>query len=165
MNISRITQVFIVLLFCLSEIFYLNSHYKILINYTESLPNFAFLIKKTELQPGKGQYVAFKPKYTRYHKDKIFVKQVAGVNGDKISNRLNPKKKGYTDIYIDDKYLCTAKPRSLVGDVLKPNTFAGQIEKEHYFLVAPHKDSYDSRYEDIGLIKQEDILGVAIPIL
>ncbi len=36
------------------------------------------------------------------------------------------------------------------------------IGEHQYFAYAPHKDSFDSRYNEIGLIDEKNIVGTAI---
>ncbi len=39
---------------------------------------------------------------------------------------------------------------------------AGTIPPHKFFAYTPHKDSFDSRYNDLGLIDAKDIIGTAI---
>ena len=39
---------------------------------------------------------------------------------------------------------------------------AQKIPQHKFFAYTPHKDSYDSRYQEIGLIDEKDIIGVAL---
>lgn len=39
---------------------------------------------------------------------------------------------------------------------------AGKIPTHKFFAYTPHKDSFDSRYQEIGLIDEKDIIGTAI---
>jgi conjugal transfer pilin signal peptidase TrbI len=156
---------FIMCVMIVAGFMYVKSNYGILINKSESLPEFVFIIKKDELPKQVGQYIVFKPQRNIYWQDETFVKQITGMQGDILSKQPNTENSKATDIYINDKYLCTAKEKSRAGDALEAISFSGEIMSGYYFVTTPHKDSYDSRYEDIGLIKQEEILGVAIPVL
>ncbi len=40
--------------------------------------------------------------------------------------------------------------------------FPGVIPPHKFFAYTPHKDSFDSRYQEIGLIDEKDIIGTAI---
>lgn len=39
---------------------------------------------------------------------------------------------------------------------------SGVIPSHQFFAYTPHKDSFDSRYQEIGLIDEKDIIGTAI---
>jgi len=136
----------------------LSANYTLYLNQTESLPNKFFLIKKGSLPKNRGDYIAFKPKNNRYYKGKTFVKIVGGMpkdNLEKYSNR---------NLSINKGPLLKAKEKSLRGDVLEVIEFEGVIPAKNYFVYTSHKDSYDSRYEEIGLINENEIIGTATPI-
>jgi conjugal transfer pilin signal peptidase TrbI len=38
------------------------------------------------------------------------------------------------------------------------------IPQGKYFVWTPHIDSYDSRYDEIGLVDERTIIGVAYPL-
>jgi conjugal transfer pilin signal peptidase TrbI len=129
--------------------------YMVGINTSESLHGSLFLIAKKQV-PGKGELAAFQPPDNRFYKEVNFIKYVKGVAGDIIT------KKGQT-IYINGEYLAKGKKISQEGIPLNLSA-AGKIEKGQYFMWAPHKDSYDSRYEDIGWIDADRIIGRAYKI-
>lgn len=85
------------------------------------------------------------------------LKIVRGVPGDVVTWHDR-------DVYINGEYVGTAKARSLQGAPLARGP-AGVIPPGHYFLWTPHKDSYDSRYADIGWVPVEAIRGRAHPLL
>lgn len=39
---------------------------------------------------------------------------------------------------------------------------SGKIPAHKFFAYTPHKDSFDSRYQEIGLIDEKDIIGTAV---
>jgi conjugal transfer pilin signal peptidase TrbI len=79
------------------------------------------------------------------------------VGGDLIT-RAGPR------FYLDGEYLGEAKKYSLEGFPLVPSE-GGVILKGRYFMWTPHKDSYDSRYQDIGTISSDRIVGTAYRVL
>ena len=145
----------------LSALFFLMRFqpYQLGINLTESLPQKIFLVKNGVLPKRNDYMVFYKP--NKWYKDS-FVKQVIGVEGDKIkesNNRLSIITKENNQI-IDAGI---AKEFSLRGEKLT-RISTGIIPVGYYFVHAPHKDSLDSRYSDIGLISSKEIIGVAKPI-
>ncbi|MDA0902096.1 MAG: type-F conjugative transfer system protein TraW [Proteobacteria bacterium] len=135
---------------------------KIVVNLTESLPQKYFLIIKGKL-PEKGGYAYFKNDKTKkfYTENIAFTKQVIGISGDLVKEVNN-------NFWIfGEKESITfgglAKEYSLKGEKLTKNS-VGIIPPNHYYVYAPHKDSLDSRYKEIGLIHESDIIGKAIPL-
>jgi conjugal transfer pilin signal peptidase TrbI len=135
---------------------YVNSNFSLMVNISYSLDNLAFWVKKKQLPSRKGQYVAFIAPNNKLY-DKPFVKIVAGMPGDviEIKNRI---------LYINGHELCVAKEFSKAGDKLEISK-EGIIPAGKYFMYSTNKDSYDSRYSNIGLVDESSIIGVATPIL
>lgn len=127
-------------------------------NVTDSLPGRVFLIVKTQ-HPAVGQKTAFYPPANPYYpREVFFTKIMVGKPGDVISHQgrdifLNGKKIG-TSLEFDSS---RHRPLQMIGD--------GVIPPGHYFVWTPHPRSYDSRYADIGLISDAQILGRAYRLL
>lgn len=135
--------------------------FKIAHNITDSLPQKFFFILEGRL-PDKFQYVAFK-KHNKFY-DKAFIKQVIGVEGDRIdvdSHKQVLVYSKHSNKKINAGYI---KEESLLGIQLKPIQ-STTLGKGYYYVFAPHKDSLDSRYQEIGLITKDHIIGRAVPIL
>lgn len=133
-------------------------YYSIAINETHSLPGHVYIIKRGDL-PGKGDLITFHlpmsgVKY--YPPGYQFTKIVKGVAGDRVEYRGR-------DVYINDENVGIAKEYSQKGEPLELG-FSGVIPAGYYFAWTPHKDSYDSRYKDIGLVSPERVVGSAISI-
>lgn len=137
-------------------------------NLTESLPQTFFVVdRKGEVI--KGDYAAFNyytnKGVTKWDRDMLglgergkrftFIKKIVGVEGDVVAvEGMN--------IFINDKYVATAKDTAKHdGRQLFPIEEVGVIPKNKYYFKAPHKDSYDSRYSEIGLVDKADIRGKA----
>lgn len=134
----------------------LGNYYGIHINSSHSLPYKVFVIKKGVL-PSRGDITSFRLyNNARYPDGTIMTKIVGGVEGDKVT--LNNH-----EFHINDEMLVTAKTHSLKGDPLEPGP-TGRIPKGEYFVYGTHEDSFDSRYQLLGWINYEDILGVAYPL-
>ena len=134
----------------------------LLINSSESLPNWAFFIEKNKT-PERGDYVFFKlipTAITRAHwgdNAPSFGKVVYGLPGDIVSRQ------GST-VFVNGKPVATLKPKSKRGEILVPGPI-GIIPRDHFFLATAHKDGFDSRYADIGFVPRRQIIGTVDPIL
>ena len=129
-------------------------------NITPSLPQKYWLIAKGKT-PKRGNYICFTLSEETAKKNNLpssikFTKQVIGVEGDNITLKNR-------DFYINDKYVATAKTHSLKGEPLTPSS-EGVLGKGQYYVFTPHKDSFDSRYQKMGWVNQEQIIGVAYPL-
>lgn len=134
----------------------------LLINSSESLPNWAFFIEKNKT-PQRGDYVFFNvvpSAISKAHwgeKTPAFGKIVFGVPGDVVS------REGAT-VFVNGKAVATLKPATKRGEILVPGP-TGVVPKDHYFLATAHKDGFDSRYADIGFVSRRQIIGTGEPVL
>ncbi len=64
-------------------------------------------------------------------------------------------------VYVNGKMIGLAKTESLKGLPIAMIE-AGAIPPHKFFAYTPHKDSLDSRYQDLGLVDEKDIIGTAI---
>ena len=132
--------------------------YSFSINMTESLPHYLYFIEKHK-SPKKNDYIQFEiHNHNHGHDTKypLWVKQIKGVSGDEISI-LNQT------VFINGKLICIAKENFLNGS--KANVIVqGQIPEGYVYVYAPHKDSFDSRYQEFGLVSLDDVIGVAHPV-
>lgn len=132
------------------------NHY-ILINQTQSLPHWAFIVDKGVL-PTKDDMVAFTPGPNPYYPENIaFVKIVRGVGGDAVSIEG-------TEVAINGETLGSIK--ALTGANTNVTAIeAGPIPSGAYFVWSPDPDSFDSRYKEIGYVPKARIIGRARPLL
>lgn len=134
----------------------------LLINSSDSLPNWAFLIHRGQT-PEKGDYVFFDPPQSallRRHfgaSPKIFGKIVYGMPGDVIGHV------GST-VTINGKLSVRRKPRSRQGEPLTQGP-EGPVPVGCYFVATPHRDGLDSRYGEIGFVCARQLVGIGTPIL
>ena len=134
----------------------------LLINSSQSLPNWAFVIHKTAT-PARGEYVFFVPPaaplVVRHFgsKKQMFGKIVYGMPGDVVEHRG-------ADVFVAGKLVAHMKPFSKFGERLVPGP-TGVIPRGCYFVGSPHKDGFDSRYAAIGFACANKIVGVGKPIL
>ncbi len=145
------------LAFSVTLVVYITTNYSLMINSTGSLGNFAFLVKRGVIPSKIGEYAAFYPPPNPYCGHKPFIKIIGGIGGDTVIAN--------DGVYsIGELQIGVAKEFSLKGDKLDPGS-VGLIPPGQYFMYSPHKDSYDSRYSQMGLIPTDHIIGTAIPIL
>lgn len=145
------------LLAFLAGILFWGSHYYgIEITLTDSVPYRVFWLKKGVL-PEKGEWVSFMaPENGVYPKNLSFTKRVLGIAEDRV--QIHER-----EFWINGEYIAYAKRLSKMGEplVLGPD---GVIPPKQYFVHAPHQDSFDSRYKNIGWIYESQILGTAVPL-
>ena len=134
----------------------LHDRYLFTVNRTESLTHWAFIVDR-RANPKRGDLIYFAPPKNPYYADTGFVKIIAGVAGDTVRREA-------ATYFVNDFEIGAAKPVSQKGDPLTPGPI-GVIPHGSYFVFTPHKDSYDSRYKDIGWISRDRIIGVARPVL
>lgn len=130
--------------------------YVFTINHTQSLPHWAFVVDR-KAEPKRGDFVYFLPPENPYYDQIGFVKIVAGVSGDQVHRDGRA-------FFVNGQSVGHAKETSQAGDPLQPGP-EGVIPPQHYYVFTPHRDSYDSRYDDIGWIGRDRLVGVAKPIL
>jgi len=137
-------------------------HHAFLINATQSLPNWAFLIDRGT-RPARGDYVFFDPPrdalVVRHFgaRPSMFGKIVYGVGGDTVS-RI-----GRT-FFVNGHRVAIAKTVSHLGEPLALGR-VGQIPTGCYFVGSPSKDGLDSRYAAIGWPCDRQVVGTGTPIL
>lgn len=133
------------------------SHYQatadqvFVMNYTESLPHWAFIINR-KISPRVGDMVFFIPPQNRFYGGRPFVKWIAAGPGDNI---LIIEQK----LFINGEYFCELLKVAKDGSPLHPGR-EGVIPSGQYFIYSKHERSYDSRYEVIGWIPAHKIIGV-----
>ncbi|MDF0544838.1 S26 family signal peptidase [Sphingobium sp. H39-3-25] len=134
----------------------------LLINTTDSLPNWAFLIQRHKM-PGRGDYVFFDPPTSallRRHfgaKPRMFGKIVYGMPGDIISHAGR-------EVAVNGRPVARMKPFTRFGEPLTPGV-TGRVPPGCYFAATPHKDGLDSRYAEIGFVCARQVIGTGEPIL
>lgn len=134
----------------------------LLVNATDSLPNWAFVIHRRQL-PQLGQFVFFDPPHgalVRRHfgvKPQLFGKIVYGLPGDVVAHQG-------TLVTINGKPIGRMKPRTRSGEPLTMGA-TGPIPRGCYYAGSPHPDGFDSRYAEIGFVCSRQIVGVGEAIL
>lgn len=133
-----------------------------LINTTDSLPNWAFLIRRHRL-PARGDYVFFDPPpsaLVRRHfgsTPQMFGKIVYGVPGDVVAHAGRA-------VTVNGRVVAHTKPRTRAGEPLALGP-SGVIPSGCYYVGTPHRDGFDSRYAAIGFACRRRIIGIGEAIL
>ena len=79
------------------------------------------------------------------------VKIITGMPGDEVQLLDNV-------ITINDKTIGAVQTQAQNNTPLHPG-FGGIIPNDYYFVSSPHPQSFDSRYREVGLIHQSQLLG------
>lgn len=138
------------------------SRHALLINVSDSLPNWAFLIDRGK-PPAKGDYLFFDPQPSPLllrhfgRGPRIFGKVIYGVPGDIVAH-------AGLDVTINGKFVARMKRATRLGEPLTPGA-RGRIPAGCYFAATPHRDGFDSRYAEIGFVCAPRIVGTGVPVL
>ena len=124
-----------------------------LISETASLPQHYFL-QLRHLKPKCYHYTAV---FNHWYGQKV-VKQILGIDGDRVWY----DSKGV--LYVNEQMVGIPQLRATDGRRLTPID-AQIIAKELVFLYAAHPQSFDSRYQEFGLVATSSLEGRVIPLL
>ncbi len=161
-------------------VLFVTAHYiTFVMNVTDSLPQKLFIVMKQEKAVGRGDFVAFPwPHELVYPKGIGFIKQVAGVPGDTVVVNENRE---FTVIRKQSpaESIPGTTPEPLTKSVGKAKThgergnmrgvplelgFTGVIPEGYIYVYAWSKDSLDSRYAILGLVRKDTVIGRAVPV-
>lgn len=131
---------------------YLGYKTEILIAKTASLPHKVFLLAKGS-EFNKYDYVAITNHNTTYYGEPSMVKQIIGLPGDLLVVES-------TDFYINGIHHGKIKNKTSNNKPLTAIT-TQFIPEGMVFAYAPHPDSFDSRYQELGFVPIEKIRGRA----
>ncbi len=127
--------------------------YRFAENLTTSL-NGSFYVYKEGDAWKKGDYVAFRSNGGHgYPAGSTFIKVVVGVPGDTVIRADRA-------FSVGDHYVGLAKTHAKNGEPLAAAE-GGVIPPGEYFLATPNPDSFDSRYAEVGNVKELQIIGRA----
>ena len=127
------------------------------INVSQSLPGALYLIEKGDL-PKQGEYVAFTYQSDfLYPQGTRFLKRVMGTAGDSVQSRDHK-------YYVNGAFVGEAKPTTSTGRPIRELGFHGVIPAGHYYTMADHPLSLDSRYEAVGLVSTNQVIGKAFKL-
>jgi len=139
-------SVTMVLLFVLTEQLHLVK------NHTDSMPERYFL-QILKAAPQKGDITMV---YSPWYQGNL-IKRIIGVAGDKVHID------SHGNVYVNQQLV--GKPQTHAGDGRGLNPIkATIIPKGFVFLYAPHPKSFDSRYQEVGLVPVNQLRSRLIPI-
>ena len=118
-------------------------------NNSSSLPNYMFVVTNEKNNIQKGDLIAFR----KAPKAMLIIKKVIGIEGDRI---LIEKDK----LFINDQMMGLVFTKTRGGMPLNPLQDK-VVPKGKYFVWTPHLLSFDSRYNEMGLISLNQIQGKA----
>ena len=137
-------------------LFWLQYKTVLVVAASPSLPWKIYLVVKGTTWK-KGDIVTIQGHTSAYIKGiPLLTKRVAGVSGDSILCK-------HKALYINDEEVGSHIPRNSKGKLLHP--VANQVISCGYVFVAgddPH--SFDSRYQEFGLVQADHILGRSFPL-
>ena len=134
----------------------------LMINATDSLPNWAFLVESGRF-PERGDYVVFHPGHdevtTKYFgtQPSAFAKIAYGIPGDEVTRDGN-------DVLVNGERIAQLKPLTKRGDPLAAGP-TGIVPRGCVFAATHHKDGFDSRYAHIGFVCRDRLVGTGQAIL
>lgn len=125
-------------------------------NETGSLTGSWYVVIEGSQPLQRGELIGYRGTANkRYPVGIMWVKRVGGVAGDRVTA---------TERWFHVNGLALhAKEQTRFGEPLDLGP-VGTIPPQHYFVYTTHRDSYDSRYADIGWIKPEQVVGRAYEI-
>jgi len=168
-----------VLCFVFLGLFMFLNKTKFMMNMSDSLPHKAFLVLKG-IKPERGDCLTFtisatqkeglptghsrasqvyqtQASQTQMPKPVYLTKRVVGVAGDDVRREGD-------QILVGDMAVGPLLKETVDGFPLTPLAFEGKIPQGHVFVAASHERSFDSRYEEMGLLSENCFLGKAIPL-
>lgn len=152
MNISYITKMTL-----LAATVLLWKHSAIWYAATDSLPyKIYWMVKYRQYIPEKHQMIAIYGHDTKYKHQAKFIKIVGGVAGDQI-NLLDDQ------IWINDQLIGKLKNHTIDHQTLT-KIQSQKIPAGWVFVYATHKDSFDSRYQEFGLVNIRQVIGKVKPL-
>ena len=149
-------------LLALSAIAEWRDSHALLINRTDSLPNWAFFVSAGS-DPARGDYLSFVPPphplVARHFGDvsEPWGKIVYGMPGDQVRHSGG-------HVTVNGRVVGRMKPRTRFGEALTPGP-VGRIPAGCYYAGTTHPDGFDSRYAEIGFVCRRQIVGIGIAIL
>lgn len=135
------------------------NYYRIVINFTHSLPEHLFLVKVNDKQLNVNDFVVAYSKGLPNMPDNVqLIKLVAGVPGSSV-------KRNGAGLYIDNKFCCYVNEQKTTWGIVHPITDKSlAIPNGCYFVRGTSDKSFDSRYKEFGLICKNQILGKAFSL-
>lgn len=127
--------------------------YRVLINTTHSLPHTFYVINPAKGEIQRGDYIAFTHAASAY----VVVKQVMGIEGDRIHKNTSGVSLSGSESTLDVKEMRSD------GSALT-RIHADVVPEKTVFVAGSHPDSFDSRYQEFGLVPLQQVRGRVWPL-
>lgn len=132
---------------------------QLLENVSESLDDMRYLLVLKSTKVKRGDIVSIQGHTPYYVGDHIFTKRVIGLPGDLvIRNKTHLTLKAQNGAFAITLPLLT---QSKEGQVLTPLSL-NVVPEGYLFVTGDHLRSFDSRYEEFGLVPMKKIYGKAL---
>jgi type IV secretory pathway protease TraF len=159
--------IFIISIILFIEIVSLKFGYRLAVNVSNSLPFHVFIVDTKDSSRHnieRNNYIQFYNKNTKYYEGRKFTKKVLAVGGDVLNiEQLETPIDNIQAIIKFRNVILEVKDYTTLGTKVYTNNIA-VIPKDMLFVVGTHRESFDSRYMEFGLIKKSEVLGVAKPL-
>jgi len=133
----------------------LSEHVHFIKSPTDSLKQ-SYFVQLPNIKPRKGDLTVV---YNGFYKGKI-IKRIIGVAGDQISTD------GHGNIFINQQKIGRTHEHTNMQSGLTLTTIKPQIIPEgRVFLHSPHPRSFDSRYQEVGLVPVSDLEGKVFAVV
>ncbi len=138
---------------------WLTTYTQLLESVSESLDGVRYLIVIKSSSIKRGDIVSIQGHTPEYVGDHIFTKRVIGLPGDRvIRNKTQLIIKAQNGSFSMTLPLLT---KTKEGEPLTPLSL-NVIPKGCLFVIGDHLRSFDSRYEEFGLVKKEKVWGKGV---
>lgn len=128
------------------------------INHSPSLGYKAFLCFKG-LTPKRGDFVSIEGHPTAYFEGLHYTKHLEGLPGENI--RIGETHDHESLMFVGDHFTGALRTTTRDGKPLHPLK-ATTIPEGYVFVSADNPKSFDSRYEEFGLVKETCITGICM---
>lgn len=133
-------------------LFTLKEQVNLVKNHTDSMPQ-RYFVQLCKIAPQKDDITIT---YSPWYQGNL-IKKIIGIEGDKV----HIDKQG--NVYVNQQLVGKPHAKASDGSVLTPIK-EGVIPKGYVFLYAPHAKSFDSRYQEVGLVPIRQLNGRLIPL-
>ena len=132
----------------------------LLFNITPSLPYYVAWLEHTDLIV-RGDYIIYSFDGAEQQvypglRAQPFFKQVRGIPGDRVSVQTR-------NVFINGAFVGMAKSTTFDGHPLDP-IYPTVIPAGYFYVQGTHSDSFDSRYQQSGLVRVDHVIGRVRPI-
>jgi|JI6StandDraft_1071083.scaffolds.fasta_scaffold183412_3 hypothetical protein len=126
---------------------------RVLISETDSLPQHYFL-HLPKIKPKLNNYTVV---WSDWYSGKV-IKKIVGISGDRIWRDQN------NQMVVNN--LTIGIPEQIASDGRRLHATPAQIiPNEYVFLYSSHIKSFDSRYQELGLVPLSKLQGLVIPLI